>query len=65
MALDDPATWGVALRTAQVNGIEMRYADSGGSGPVVLLMHGWPESWFSYRHQPVCRLPPTPHLASA
>lgn len=20
-------------------------------GPLVLFMHGWPESWFSWRHQ--------------
>lgn len=22
-----------------------------GSGPLVLLCHGWPESWYSWRHQ--------------
>ena len=22
-----------------------------GQGPLVLLVHGWPESWYSWRHQ--------------
>src|SRR5258708_38609854 len=22
-----------------------------GSGPLVLLLHGWPEGWYSWRHQ--------------
>ena len=32
------------------NGIRMHVAERG-SGPVVLLCHGWPESWYSWRHQ--------------
>ncbi|WP_296397090.1 alpha/beta hydrolase [Reyranella sp.] len=28
----------------------MRYAEAG-SGPLVLFCHGWPESWYSWRHQ--------------
>jgi len=28
----------------------MRYAEIG-SGPLVLFCHGWPESWYSWRHQ--------------
>ncbi|MBX3622209.1 MAG: alpha/beta hydrolase [Rhizobacter sp.] len=34
----------------QVNGIRMRVAEQG-SGPLVLFCHGWPESWYSWRHQ--------------
>jgi pimeloyl-ACP methyl ester carboxylesterase len=34
----------------QTNGISMRIAEAG-SGPLVLLVHGWPESWYSWRHQ--------------
>lgn len=34
----------------QVNGIAMRVAEQG-SGPLVLFCHGWPESWYSWRHQ--------------
>jgi len=32
------------------NGIKMHYVEQG-SGPLVVLCHGWPESWYSYRHQ--------------
>ncbi|WP_179404229.1 alpha/beta fold hydrolase [Burkholderia guangdongensis] len=37
-------------RYAFTNGIRMHYVDEG-TGPLVLLCHGWPESWFSWRHQ--------------
>ena len=32
------------------NGIEMHYAEHG-EGPLVIFCHGWPESWYSWRHQ--------------
>jgi pimeloyl-ACP methyl ester carboxylesterase len=38
------------LRTITTNGIRMRVAEQG-SGPLVLLLHGFPESWYSWRHQ--------------
>ena len=41
---------GVTLKTIKANGIHMRYAETG-SGPLVLFCHGWPESWYSWRHQ--------------
>ncbi|HEY5646894.1 MAG TPA: alpha/beta hydrolase [Pseudomonadales bacterium] len=41
---------GVHLSTIESNGIRMRVAEMG-EGPVVLLAHGWPESWYSWRHQ--------------
>ena len=37
---------GVTLKTTTANTIHMRYAEAG-SGPLVLLCHGWPESWYS------------------
>src|ERR1700757_1422222 len=40
----------VALRTVESNGIRMRIAERG-VGPLVLLCHGFPESWYSWRHQ--------------
>jgi pimeloyl-ACP methyl ester carboxylesterase len=40
----------VALRTVETNGIRMRVAEQG-QGPLVLLCHGFPESWYSWRHQ--------------
>ncbi len=41
---------GVTLKTTKANNIDMRYAEIG-SGPLVLFCHGWPESWYSWRHQ--------------
>lgn len=38
------------LRTIESNGIRLRIAEMG-KGPLVLLVHGWPESWYSWRHQ--------------
>lgn len=32
------------------NGIRLHYVEAG-SGPLVVLCHGWPESWYSWRHQ--------------
>lgn len=33
-----------------VNGVRIHYVEEG-TGPLVLLLHGWPESWYSWRHQ--------------
>jgi pimeloyl-ACP methyl ester carboxylesterase len=35
---------------AGVNGIRMHYV-AAGSGPLLLLLHGFPEFWYSWRHQ--------------
>jgi pimeloyl-ACP methyl ester carboxylesterase len=40
----------IAHRFVTTNGIKMHYAEAG-SGPRVLLCHGFPESWYSWRHQ--------------
>jgi pimeloyl-ACP methyl ester carboxylesterase len=37
-------------RQIPLNGIEMHVAQAG-SGPLVLMCHGWPELWYSWRHQ--------------
>jgi len=37
-------------RTIEANGIRIHLAEQG-SGPLVLLCHGFPESWYSWRHQ--------------
>ena len=37
-------------RTAQVNGINIHYVIQGQGSPVMLL-HGWPEFWYSWRRQ--------------
>jgi pimeloyl-ACP methyl ester carboxylesterase len=37
-------------RTVGVNGLHIHLAEQG-TGPLVLLCHGFPESWYSWRHQ--------------
>jgi pimeloyl-ACP methyl ester carboxylesterase len=37
-------------RTVETNGIRMHLAEQG-TGPLVVLCHGFPESWYSWRHQ--------------
>src|SRR5215470_14301926 len=41
---------GVAHRTVVSNGIHLHFAEQG-EGPLVVLCHGFPESWYSWRHQ--------------
>lgn len=36
---------------ATVNGIRLHYAESGSGDDLVLLLHGFPEFWYSWRHQ--------------
>jgi pimeloyl-ACP methyl ester carboxylesterase len=40
----------IAHRYIETNGIRMHLAEKG-SGPLVVLCHGFPESWYSWRHQ--------------
>jgi pimeloyl-ACP methyl ester carboxylesterase len=40
----------IAHRTIQTNGIAMHIAEQG-EGPTVVLCHGFPELWYSWRHQ--------------
>ena len=37
-------------RTIETNGIRLHVAEQG-EGPLVVLCHGFPESWYSWRHQ--------------
>lgn len=37
-------------RFIDTNGIRMHIAEQG-DGPLIVLCHGWPESWYSWRHQ--------------
>lgn len=39
-----------AFKFVTANDIRFRVAEMG-NGPLVLLLHGWPESWYSWRHQ--------------
>ncbi len=40
----------VEHRHVDVNGVRLHIAEQG-RGPLVLLLHGFPESWYSWRHQ--------------
>lgn len=40
----------IRLSTIEANGIRMQVAEAG-TGPLVLLCHGFPETWYSWRHQ--------------
>ena len=40
----------ITHRMIEANGIRLHLAECG-EGPLVLLCHGWPESWYSWRHQ--------------
>ena len=37
-------------RHAEINGLHFHYVESG-AGPLVLLLHGFPEFWYSWRRQ--------------
>jgi pimeloyl-ACP methyl ester carboxylesterase len=41
---------GVTHRHVQAGGLSMHIAEAG-QGPLVLLLHGFPENWYSWRHQ--------------
>ncbi len=43
-----PAVEGLSHRTVEVGGIGLHVAE-GGSGPPVLLLHGWPQHWYAWR----------------
>lgn len=40
----------ITHRFVETNGIRMHIAEAG-SGSLVLLLHGFPEFWYSWRHQ--------------
>ncbi|MEN9718687.1 MAG: hypothetical protein RIQ99_1565 [Pseudomonadota bacterium] len=44
----DPASFG--HRTIEANGIALHYVEEG-AGPTVILLHGFPYTWFEWRHQ--------------
>jgi pimeloyl-ACP methyl ester carboxylesterase len=41
---------GAGIGVVEVNGAPMRLAEAG-TGPLLVLLHGFPECWYSWRHQ--------------
>jgi pimeloyl-ACP methyl ester carboxylesterase len=46
----DAMTTKLMHRSCETNGIHTHFAEAG-TGPLVMLCHGFPESWYSWRHQ--------------
>jgi pimeloyl-ACP methyl ester carboxylesterase len=40
---------GVKHHLVAVNGTKLHYVSGGGSGSPILLVHGWPETWWAFR----------------
>ncbi|TXK20613.1 alpha/beta fold hydrolase [Microbacterium wangchenii] len=40
---------GVTHHLAAINGTELHYVTAGDSGSPILLVHGWPETWWAFR----------------
>ena len=45
-----PDDKGITFRDVKTNGIRLHVAEQG-EGPLIVLCHGFPESWYSWRHQ--------------
>jgi len=43
-----PETW--THHYAETNGVKLHYVEQG-DGPLIVLLHGFPEHWYSWRHQ--------------
>jgi pimeloyl-ACP methyl ester carboxylesterase len=44
-----PHVEGVEHRWTSIDGLRLHYAEAG-EGPPVVLVHGWPQHWWSWRH---------------
>ena len=44
-----PALPGITHHHAEVNGTRLHYVAAGTSGSSVLLVHGFPETWWAFR----------------
>jgi pimeloyl-ACP methyl ester carboxylesterase len=50
MIVPGPSVPGVRHRMVDAGGLPLHIAEAG-EGPLVILLHGFPESWYSWRHQ--------------
>jgi epoxide hydrolase 4 len=48
---DSPSDPPIEHGYANVNGVRLHYAESRGGDDLVILLHGFPEFWYSWRHQ--------------
>jgi pimeloyl-ACP methyl ester carboxylesterase len=48
--ISDEASIGLAHRFVEANGVRFHCVEAG-SGPLVILLHGFPEFWYAWRHQ--------------
>jgi pimeloyl-ACP methyl ester carboxylesterase len=46
---DVPTVAGIAHREVSVEGVRLHIADAG-DGPPLILLHGWPQHWWCWRH---------------
>jgi pimeloyl-ACP methyl ester carboxylesterase len=49
MPVTSPHLAGVEHHDVAVNGTELHYVSAGTSGSPILLVHGWPETWWAFR----------------
>jgi pimeloyl-ACP methyl ester carboxylesterase len=49
---------GLTHHTAAVNGTDLHYVSAGSTGSPILLVHGWPESWWAF-HEVIPQLAAT------
>lgn len=42
--------WGVSFQSINTTDVQLRVAVAG-TGPLIILVHGFPECWYSWRHQ--------------
>ena len=47
---DGASTRGMAHRWVDVHGLRLHCVEAG-AGPLVVLLHGFPEFWYAWRHQ--------------
>jgi pimeloyl-ACP methyl ester carboxylesterase len=43
------ADYSLEHHSVHLNGIKQHYVKAG-SGPAVMLLHGWPQIWYEWRH---------------
>jgi pimeloyl-ACP methyl ester carboxylesterase len=49
-AMDEETNNAIRHDYAEVNGVRLHYAHAG-EGPLMLFLHGFPQSWYMWRHQ--------------